>query len=569
MPGRGELDRDIEIKGEETAVVDDHQAVVDRLTREILRMLSKGKVMLVWLFDESLSMKDDQADISNRFDKIYTELDLSGKAQGNALQTAILSYGKELHVQTEPTSDIEKIRAAIDSIPVDESGEEWPCKYVIEVGKRFEKYFSSADRTVALVLVTDESGERAEGDRKEADGFYVEESVSKAQDIRMPIYVIGRQAVFGYPYAHLTYTDPETGDRYHPRITRGPEAAGLECLQTEGLHVRWDAQSSGFGPYELVRLARDSGGIYFMLPTPDLQVRETKFDPLDMKEYVPEYGQRRDYNQARDSSILRRAVHQVINTAGDMRVNLSFSIDPNQMRPQAARAQVQAKKNRDLLEAAAAYLDAEEVKYARDREPSQRWRAHYDLLRGQILAYRVKLFEYEYFLQSFAANPRKPEHEPDPDYVVAWHLRPAPHADTLLFRADSSLTSGLPRRVSTELRETFASNDVELSPQLKASLERTGQWLIDDTGNSVTYVVTLEDEDQLSVFRKRSWAPHKHIEQLVSDAEQLLQEVIDKHPGTPWAARAQSELSRGLSVDFYEWRHSRRYAQRRELVPKF
>ena len=44
----------------------------------------------------------------------------------------------------------------------------------------------------------------------------------------VPLYVIGRQSLFGYDRAHLLYIDPVTKDHYWPAIKRGPETAGLE-----------------------------------------------------------------------------------------------------------------------------------------------------------------------------------------------------------------------------------------------------------------------------------------------------------------------------------------------------
>ena len=62
----------------------------------------------------------------------------------------------------------------------------------------------------------------------------------------VPLYVIGRQSLFGYPYAHHRYVDPVTKDVYHPLIRRGPETADLELYQWDGLYDRWDEQPSGF-----------------------------------------------------------------------------------------------------------------------------------------------------------------------------------------------------------------------------------------------------------------------------------------------------------------------------------
>ena len=95
------------------------------------------------------------------------------------------------------------------------------------------------DRRLLIVLVTDESGD---------DGSYVEEAHQAAVEHKVPIYVIGRQSLFGYERAHLQYVDPVTKDVYWPTIRRGPETADIELLQCDGLHDRWDEQPSGLRP---------------------------------------------------------------------------------------------------------------------------------------------------------------------------------------------------------------------------------------------------------------------------------------------------------------------------------
>ena len=90
-----------------------------------------------------------------------------------------------------------------------------------------------------LILVTDESGD---------DGADVEEARQALKKYKVPLYVIGRQSLFGYQFAHHRYDDPVTKDVYHPVIHRGPETADVEIYQWDGLYDRWDEQPSGFAP---------------------------------------------------------------------------------------------------------------------------------------------------------------------------------------------------------------------------------------------------------------------------------------------------------------------------------
>ncbi|HVC95897.1 MAG TPA: hypothetical protein VND64_19560, partial [Pirellulales bacterium] len=94
MPG-GTLNEQVSdlALGEPLAVVDSYQEAMDRITQEILNMLSKNKVLVIWCFDQSLSMKDDQKEIRERIAKVYAELGLAESAKGGALLTAVTSFG--------------------------------------------------------------------------------------------------------------------------------------------------------------------------------------------------------------------------------------------------------------------------------------------------------------------------------------------------------------------------------------------------------------------------------------------------------------------------------------------
>ena len=109
---------------------------------------------------------------------------------------------------------------------------------------------------------------------------------------------------------------------------------------------------------------------------------------------------------------------------------------------------------------------------ARARESSPRWQANYDLLRAQILAYKVRMFEYGAYLEWFEKNPvTVPLTKPPDKRLVHWDI--------------------------TTRKETLTG---ELS---QGHLERS---------------------------------------------RELFEQIIEDHPGTPWAARAEWELKRGFGV---------------------
>src|SRR5262249_49882053 len=116
------------IAGDVTYEASDVGASLDQIAREILRHLAKHKLTVVWLFDESESMEDDQKAIREKFDRVATELkaniDNSKKAAG-ALTHAIVGFGEGIHYELEnPTIDIGQIGRAIAKLRVDDTGTE-------------------------------------------------------------------------------------------------------------------------------------------------------------------------------------------------------------------------------------------------------------------------------------------------------------------------------------------------------------------------------------------------------------------------------------------------------------
>jgi hypothetical protein len=237
----------------------------------------------------------------------------------------------------------------------------------------------------------------------------------------VPIYVIGRQSLFGYGTAHLKYIDPVTKDVYWPGIHRGPETADVELLQWDGLHDRWDEQPSGFAPYELARLTKATGGIYFLLPSEEnmrVRQREKLYRIADLKEYVPDYAGRASYVAARTKSEFRRTLYDIIQVTREFGYRRHFPTDPAEMIPVANEAGIIATQRLGVLLDIQKKLEA--IQKLRDREPEKRWQAHYDLMLGQIVAYQIKSYEYRACLEEMIKNPPKPKLKPTAELTVEW-----------------------------------------------------------------------------------------------------------------------------------------------------
>lgn len=390
-------------------------AALDQLAREILRHLKDHKVTVVWLFDESTSMQDDQRSILEKFDRVSSELKKNiepGKKSSGALNHAIVGFGQGIDfVLKKPTLDIDEIGRAIKKLRTDMSGIE---NTMHAISRAVELYADliSKDRKLLIILVTDESSE---------DGADVEEALQALKKYKVPLYVIGRQSLFGYQFAHHRYIDPITKDVYHPQIHRGPETADVEIYQWDGLYDRWDEQPSGFAPWELARLTRESGGIYFLLPSEEfmrIRQRERAYSSVHLKEYQPEYDSRKAYVHNRAAHPLRQFLYNIICETKTCIYRREFPIDANELVQAAAPEVARATEKLNLLLEIQRRLES--ARQVRDREPEKRWQAHYDLMLAQTVAFQIKAYEYRALMNQIMRKPPLPGKNPTPDLAITF-----------------------------------------------------------------------------------------------------------------------------------------------------
>jgi hypothetical protein len=463
-------------------------AALDQLAREILRHLKDHKLTVVWLFDESISMQDDQRSILEKFDRVSSELKKNiepGKKSAGALSHAIVGFGEGIDfVLRKPTLDIDEIGRAIKKLRTDMSGIENTMHAIAQTIEAFAGLISQ-DRKMLLILVTDESSD---------DGADVEEARQALKKYKVPLYVIGRQSLFGYQFAHHRFVDQVTKDVYYPVIRRGPESADIEVYQWDGLYDRWDEQPSGFAPWELARLTKESGGLYFLLPSEEfmrIRQREQAYSIVQLKEYQPEYDSRMLYVQKRTARDVRRLLYEIISETKNYVYRREFPIDPGEL-TQAAAPEIEkaAAKLNVLLEI---QRRLEGMKKLRERETEKRWQAHYDLILAQTVAFQVKAYEYSALMAQIIKKPPVPSKRPTPDLAI-------------------------------------------------------------------TFVVD---------HAREPLAPQSETAKKYAEAKRLLEQVVAKHPKTPWADLAQDTLDRGFSVHLNEWHHNPKYTERAQFVPKY
>ncbi|HEX4131526.1 MAG TPA: vWA domain-containing protein [Pirellulales bacterium] len=408
--------------GEAMAQAANYADAMDRITHEIVTKLVNGNVLVIWCFDQSESMRDDREEIMKRIERVYEELGIAERGRGDAVLTSVTSYGKDHRLHTpKPTSDRAQIISAMKQIPDDPSGMEMMCQAISYAVGYHHKFATSGRRQLMCICVTDESGD------PENNWNMMEQTIADCKQSRCPVYFLARESVFGYPYAHMRHIDPATKLHHWIRIDRGPETPYPEQLQIDGFTRRWDAHPSGFGPYAQTRIARQTGGIFFMLPSPEVNLvrrDSTKYAFETMRPYLPDLSNRDDYARERDKYEMRKTLWKVIVDLDPYQQDKwnvlqvrwdDWPVEPDKFVTTAKEQYVRAQKMIGYL--GAAQKELERVRPGRQREESFRWRANYDLMYAQVAAYQVRLAEYCATVEEMGTKYQPPK---DPT-ANEWH----------------------------------------------------------------------------------------------------------------------------------------------------
>ena len=425
------------VRGEAGVGVKGAEGAVDQIVLEILASLDERPTLLVWLMDQSGSLRQQRTAIENRLTHIYGELGII-EAQGNQsfkkhgsqpLLTSVMAFGQDITFRTkDPTNDLDEIKRAIHDVPIDESGVELTFTAVVTAVDKYKTFRGGGPRrNVMLIVVTDEAGN---------DEDRLETAVERCVKSAIPVYVIGVPAPFGQRQAFVRYKDqdPQYAEQDLP-VDQGPETALAENVQLAFSGRDWDrhtAIDSGFGPYGLTRLCVATNGKYFAVhpnrPAAAGHVKDTAamasrisqfFDPAVMRNYWPDYIPPYQYKQLLSENKARAALV----TAAQK--SLVETMDrPRLVFPK--RSEAELKQELDVAQRAAAIVEPRidelysilrEGEKDRAKLTGTRWQAGYDLAMGRVLAVKVRTFTYNAMLAK-AKNGMKFEKEDSDTWVL-------------------------------------------------------------------------------------------------------------------------------------------------------
>jgi hypothetical protein len=394
MPSAMTISQNVAIKGTGAEHVGGVEGAVDRVAMELLNRLQRGKTLVVWAFDASRSLLVEREKLAKHIEQVYAhinQLDKDQVAVGDALMTMVVAFGEGRKAMLPaPTNDQAAIASAIREVPDDTTGIESTFQTVGNIVKTWGKFKDAKGQAyqTIVIVVTDEVGD---------DDQYLESAIATASAAKVPVYVLGSPAVFGRREVPMNFTDPKTKKtHYNILVRQGPESVTQETIRLPFWYDgdQYDNLDAGFGPYALSRLAGATGGIYFITR---LGTSRLSFDPNAMREYRPDWISPDQYGKNLEKDPIRRAVSlaaQVTqqNLPGQPGLTFPPADVPEFKEAMERNQEIVARVEYTVNEALGPIT---QVAKLRDRETSRRWQAHYDLIRGRLLAMKIRCAEYQ------------------------------------------------------------------------------------------------------------------------------------------------------------------------------
>ncbi len=400
------LGQTVSIRGNGAEMVGSVEGAIDRIAVEILRRLEQGRTLVVWAFDASGSLQAERQRLGKHIEAVYAhidQLDEDRLSTESGLLTMVISFGHDRRALIpKPTGERSEIVNAINSVPLDTTGVETTFTTVAEIARHWGRYKDANNHVyrTMIIVVTDEVGD---------DEQRLEDAISQAQQTKVPVYVLGSQALFGRVEGYMDYMDPKTKHVFRGLTVRqGPESVMLEQIRLPFWYSgpQYEIMEAGFGPYALSRLASATGGIYFITR---FDSHRMGFDAARMREYRPDWIRRDRYESQIAKSPLRQAVLNAARITQQKLPGMPALTFPPSDAPEfkdfMAASQGVAERTAYTVDEALRPINA--VAKLRDRETSRRWQAHYDLIRGRLLAMKVRCYEYNWACARLKKDPPK------------------------------------------------------------------------------------------------------------------------------------------------------------------
>jgi hypothetical protein len=387
-----------------------------------------GDAVVVWLLDQSISMQQDLQSLAVGLKDSLIQIEQSSR---HKMTHYVIAFGDDVKVVQDSTTKGLLVAKAIYGLPQDPSGVENTFQAVEwAVGNIFlqRRWFRKKPQML-LVIWTDESGD---------DFLRLEQTIQLCRQANVRVDIIGPSAVLGSQVGYTRFVHPADNLAYYLPVTRGPDSAFKEKPYLpywhravpldydesmrgpfQGTAPGWQGGSdfksmlSGFSPYALTRLSKETGGIYTLYDRPG---DRSPFTLEALKDYLPDYRSVAEIDFENRRYPLRRAVQQ----AAEISWSENFTpprfffpptrggqppVDYRNSLPERLQAQVEhCAQLSQRLDRCLQMFRGGDIEEARKADPSKRWGAWTDLTMGRLLAVSVRVREYLLAVEALSAN---------------------------------------------------------------------------------------------------------------------------------------------------------------------
>ncbi|MCC7087495.1 MAG: VWA domain-containing protein [Pirellulales bacterium] len=383
----------------------DEERAVKRVGSEIREALSLRPTLVVWLLELSSAAESLRRGSIDSIGQVMQQL---GDEHPGKLEMAVIGYDVAVHWATpNPTKKADELKSALANLKGKNSERINLYGAVRQAVEKFAARTSSGSE-VMFVVVGASSGD----DLSDADPVLV--SLKRAA---IEVFGIGPAARFGPSVAQTVRgrTQREPSDEHTPSESLFAERIRLALPGQQGMS---DLGDSGYGPFGLERLCRQSGGRFFRLR--DMAMIGWEIDPTTggikaelLERYTPDYVDEAQYRRLLAENKCRMALHNAALLPAQIGLEaMSAEFVPSSNEAQLAknitRAQEAAAiKDQPMQQLYDALVAGESE---RTNLTGARWQAGYDLAMGRALSAKARLEGYNAMLATLKqgkkfANP--------------------------------------------------------------------------------------------------------------------------------------------------------------------
>lgn len=371
------------------------ERAMGRIANDLTQL--EGPGYLVLLLDTSLSMENEVRLLGQRVSDL-----LGSVFQKKELRAAVATYDVDVKYVTNWESSTRSLAATIGRIRLDGTGSE----NLFAAVERVAGSMAGLPGARHLFVLTDETG---------SDALRLETAIKAAKAARVRVWVLGPEAAFSWPLGF------EKGNVYSIATDVGTDSIEAEVLQASPIRtygrkeaiemanrlrsidspsylpidLGFDTQvRTGFGPYALERLARETLGECFTIHPPSFAIPA-------VQSTAPEWCSADEYDARTEASPLRVLVRKIVRSwpqaEGYTRGTASRSYKrwlPTTfwIPSQPAEAVETARELLGTVDDQLSEIQALDQQ-VRGRE-TRRWQANLELVQAQLAVLRHDLHQY-------------------------------------------------------------------------------------------------------------------------------------------------------------------------------